>query len=50
MLSASSNYNVPLVFAGLLVLALLGVVMSVAAAALELRTSAWAFRGSEIVT
>jgi len=50
MLSASSNYNVPLVFAGLLVLALLGVVMYVAAAMLEMRTSAWAFRGSDVVS
>lgn len=50
MLSASSNYNVPLVFAGLVVLAILGIVMYVAAAALERRTSAWAFRGSDLVS
>jgi len=49
MLSASSNYNVPLVFAGLVVLAILGVLMYVAAAALERRTSAWAFRGSDLI-
>lgn len=50
MLSASSNYNVPLVFAGLVVLSILGVVMYVAAAALERRTSAWAFRGSDLIS
>ena len=50
MLSASSNYNVPLVFAGLVVLSILGVLMYVAAAALERRTSAWAFRGSDLIS
>lgn len=49
MLSASANYNVPLVFAGLLVLAVLGVLMYAATAILELRTSAWAFRDSNLV-
>lgn len=49
MLSASSNYNVPLVFAGLVVLAILGILMYVAAALLERKTSAWAFRGSDLV-
>jgi len=49
MLSASANYNVPLVFAGLLVLAVLGVLMYAATAVLEMRTSAWAFRDSHLV-
>lgn len=50
MLSASSNYNVPLVFAGLVVVALMGVVMYAAAAWLELRVTGWAMRGSDLVT
>lgn len=50
MLSASANYNVPLVFAGLLVVAAMGVVMYAAAAAIETRMTGWAFRDSRLVT
>ncbi len=50
MLSASANYNVPLVFAGLLVVAALGVAMYAVAAAVESRFTGWAFRGSDLVT
>ena len=50
MLSASANYNVPLVFAGLLVVALMGVIMYWAAAAAESRLAGWAFRDSDLVT
>src|SRR5437764_414182 len=48
MLSASATFRIPLVFAGLLVIALMGVIMYMAAARLERRFASWATRGSEI--
>jgi len=48
MLSASATFRIPLVFAGLLVIALMGIIMYLAAARLERRFASWATRGSEI--
>ncbi len=45
MMSASSKFNVPLVFAGLMVIAAMGVGMYEFFAALERRCTAWANRG-----
>ncbi|MCI0752775.1 ABC transporter permease [Teichococcus vastitatis] len=45
MLSASSRFDVPLVFAGLMVTAVMGVVMYAVAVAIEERTTGWATRG-----
>lgn len=47
MLSASSSFRVPLVFAGLLVIAVMGVGMYAIFAVLERRMTGWAFRGAE---
>jgi NitT/TauT family transport system permease protein len=47
MLQASSSFNVPLVFAGLIVVALMGIVMYAAFAVLERRVTGWAFRGQQ---
>ena len=47
MISASSKFNVPLVFAGLLVIALMGVGMYEIFARLERRFTAWAHRGQQ---
>ena len=44
MLQASSSFNVPLVFAGLIVVALMGVGMYAVFAVLERRITGWAFR------
>ncbi|GAB6059040.1 ABC transporter permease [Desulfonatronum parangueonense] len=44
MMSASSRFNVPLVFAGLIVIAAMGIGMYALFAALESRTTSWAFR------
>ncbi|WP_341703170.1 ABC transporter permease [Ferrovibrio sp.] len=49
MLSASSSYNVPLVFAGLIVVAVMGVVMYAIAVWFEKRMTGWAFRGSDLM-
>jgi NitT/TauT family transport system permease protein len=46
MLSASSRFEVPLVFAGLLVVAFMGVAMYAVCALFERRMTRWAFRGS----
>jgi NitT/TauT family transport system permease protein len=48
MLSASATFRIPLVFAGLLVIALMGIVMYLGAARLERHFASWATRGSEI--
>jgi NitT/TauT family transport system permease protein len=48
MLSASATFRVPLVFAGLLVIAFMGIVMYMGAARLERRFVSWATRGSEV--
>lgn len=47
MLSASSSFRVPLVFAGLMVIAVMGVGMYAIFALVERRMTGWAFRGSE---
>jgi NitT/TauT family transport system permease protein len=45
MLSAQANFQVPLVFAGLMALAFLGIVLYAITAAIEMRYTGWAFRG-----
>jgi NitT/TauT family transport system permease protein len=45
MILASSRFDVPLVFAGLIVTAILGVLLYVIAVAIEARTTGWAMRG-----
>ncbi|MFN4312253.1 MAG: ABC transporter permease [Ferrovibrio sp.] len=50
MLSASSSYNVPLVFAGLVVVAVMGVLMYAVAVWFERRMTGWAFRGSDLMS
>jgi NitT/TauT family transport system permease protein len=50
MLAASSRFDVPLVFAGLVVVAIMGVVMYEIFVALERRFTFWATRGTELVT
>ena len=47
MIAASSRFDVPLVFAGLIVVATMGVVMYVACAMIERRYIGWAVRGVE---
>ncbi len=49
MLQASSRFQIPLVFAGLLVIAVMGVVMYVLFAAVERRMTGWATRRTEVV-
>jgi NitT/TauT family transport system permease protein len=48
MMIASSNFNVPLTFAGLLVLAVMGVAFYAVFAVLEARFTGWAQRGSQM--
>jgi NitT/TauT family transport system permease protein len=45
MLDAQSAFQVPIVFAGLMVLAVLGIVLYMITAAIEARFTGWAFRG-----
>jgi NitT/TauT family transport system permease protein len=45
MLDAQAAFQVPIVFAGLIVLAVLGIVLYAATAAVETRFTGWAFRG-----
>ena len=45
MLDAQASFQVPIVFAGLLVLAVLGIVLYAATAAIEAHFTGWAFRG-----
>ena len=45
MILASSRFDVPLVFAGLMVTAVMGVLMYIAAVSIENRTTGWAMRG-----
>jgi NitT/TauT family transport system permease protein len=47
MLIASSNFNVPLVFAGLFILAGLGIALYVLFSAIERRVTGWANRKTE---
>ena len=49
MLTASSSFRVPLVFAGLLVIAAMGVGMYALFALVERRFVGWAFRGGDAV-
>jgi NitT/TauT family transport system permease protein len=50
MLSASSRFEVPLVFAGLLVVGAMGVAMYAICVVFEKRMTKWAFRGSELAS
>jgi NitT/TauT family transport system permease protein len=50
MIQASSRFQIPLVFAGLVVIAALGIAMYVVFALIERRFTGWATRGSEPVT
>jgi NitT/TauT family transport system permease protein len=50
MMVASAHFDVPLVFAGLVVIAVMGVVMYEIFASLERRITFWATRGDELVT
>jgi NitT/TauT family transport system permease protein len=45
MLDAQASFQVPIVFAGLIVLAVLGIVLYALTAAIEKRFTGWAFRG-----
>src|SRR4051812_34847657 len=45
MLDAQASFQVPIVFAGLLVLAVLGILLYAATALIEKRFTGWAFRG-----
>jgi NitT/TauT family transport system permease protein len=45
MLDAQASFQVPIVFAGLLVLAALGIMLYAATALIEKRFTRWAFRG-----
>ncbi|WP_088348096.1 MULTISPECIES: ABC transporter permease [Rhodomicrobium] len=49
MMSASSNFDVPLVFAGLFILAALGVALYVAFSLIEARVTGWATRKNDLV-
>jgi NitT/TauT family transport system permease protein len=48
MMIASSNFNVPLVFAGLFLLAFLGVGLYVIFSMIERRVAGWAMRKTEL--
>lgn len=48
MISASSNFNVPLAFAGLFILAALGIILYAIFALIEGRVTGWATRKNEI--
>ncbi|KAF7598865.1 MAG: ABC transporter permease [Candidatus Dactylopiibacterium carminicum] len=48
MMIASGNFDVPLVFAGLFILAAMGVALYVASALIERRFTGWAQRGNEL--
>ncbi len=50
MISASARFDVPLVFAGLMVIAVMGVVMYEIFAFIERRVTFWAMRGNELIT
>jgi NitT/TauT family transport system permease protein len=47
MLVASSRFEVPLAFAGLLVTSVMGILMYVVASAIERRMTGWAMRGGD---
>ena len=50
MLSASSRFQVPLVFAGLLAVGAMGIALYSVCSIFERRMTRWAFRGSELAT
>jgi NitT/TauT family transport system permease protein len=50
MMIASSSFDVPLVFAGLLVLAIMGVGLYAIFSLIELRLTGWARRGDDVAT
>ena len=50
MMTASSNFNVPLVFAGLFVLAGLGIALYAVFAIIEKRVTGWATRKNDLIT
>ena len=50
MLSASSRFEVPLVFAGLIVVGAMGIGMYLICVMFERRMTKWAFRGNELVS
>lgn len=50
MMIASSNFDVPLVFAGLLILAVLGVALYAIFSMIEAKVTGWATRGTEFAT
>jgi NitT/TauT family transport system permease protein len=50
MLTASSRFDVPLVFAGLVIVAAMGVALYAICAAFERRMTRWAFRGGDLVS
>ncbi len=49
MMSASSKFNMPLVFAGLLVIAVMGIAMYGAFSVIEWRSTHWAHRGGDVM-
>ena len=50
MMIASGNFDVPLVFAGLFILAAMGVALYVISSLIEQRVTGWATRGNEALT
>lgn len=48
MMTASANFDVPLVFAGLMILAVLGVGLYVIFSAIEYRVTGWAHRKDDL--
>ncbi|MEC5384343.1 ABC transporter permease [Uliginosibacterium sp. H3] len=50
MIIASGNFDVPLVFAGLFILAAMGVVLYVVSSLIEQRVTGWATRSNEAIT
>jgi len=49
MMTASSNFNVPMVFAGLFILAILGVALYLVFSLIEQRVTGWATRKNDLV-
>jgi len=50
MMAATANFDTPLVFAGLIVIAILGIVMYALFAVVEQRMTFWAQRGDGLVS
>jgi NitT/TauT family transport system permease protein len=50
MLSASARFEVPLVFAGLVVVAAMGIAMYAISVVFEKRMTKWAVRGADLTT